>query len=192
MKITFGAALTAALMVLSLGGCMTGAADKEIQFGPDSKTAIVVFGWEGLDRWRGLTVAMQFKGVDANGAQDGRQFFVSNGNGWEEMQRVEYYVVEVAAGAYVAHSTHTHLGYGQNIALFCDGTVRFEAPAGKAVFIGNFVAPRGPGAVTLALPQFAQGAAKLAEYSNVKQSLELAQMRMTPYPGTCKRGSIFD
>ncbi|MDX2236576.1 MAG: hypothetical protein NW203_03340 [Hyphomonadaceae bacterium] len=162
--------------------CATGAASTDLQFSPDSDKAIVVLGLEGLDAWRGMSVYVYFRGVDAAGAFDDRSFSVSNGNGWRPMGPQEYFVVDAEPGAYVVSTASTYIGMSQTITTFCLGTVRFEAPAGQAVYIGNFLAPRGGSTVVPSPPDFGAAAAKLREYANVQQSLTQAQTQDVPYP----------
>jgi len=100
--------IAACAALVFLGGCATGAADKDLPFGPDSKKALVVLGLENLEQWRGMSVGVIFKGLDANGKLDRRDFYVSNGNGWVAMQPVEYLIVEVDAGTYIADATTAH------------------------------------------------------------------------------------
>lgn len=176
--------VVAGVALLALGGCATGAADKDLQFAPDSKKALVVMGLENLEDWRGMSVGVIFRGMDANGKIDRRDFFVSNGNGWLKMQPTEYLVVEVDAGTYFADGTSTHNGFQQTMIRYCKGTMRFDAPAGKAIYIGNFVAPplnSGLGVKPVA-PHLDAATAKMAEYPGIKQSLTAVEPTPAPYP----------
>jgi hypothetical protein len=179
----------AIFLIAMLCGCATGAADKGMMFDSNSSKAVVVLGWTGLDGWRGRSVGISFRGVDTANHLDKRTFFVSNGNGWEAMKPIEYFVLEVDPGAYVANSTVSSNGVQQLFASFCLGTVRFEASAGKAVYIGNFEAPEGLGAVTASPPDFEAAKVKLSEYPGVKEALAESLMRKSPYPDSeCRRG----
>lgn len=176
-------------LVVVLSGCATGAADRAMVFDATSSKAVVVLGWNGLDGWRGRSVGISFRGVDPDNRLDKRAFFVSNGNGWEAMKPIEYFVLEVDPGTYIANSTVSSNGMQQMFAAFCLGTVRFEAPAGKAVYIGNFEAPEGIGAVRTSPPDYEAAKIKLREYSGVKEALTEALMRKSPYPNSeCRRG----
>lgn len=177
------------ILITALSGCATGAADKGITFGSTSSKAIVVMGWRGLDGWRGQSVGISFRGVDLSNHLDKRSFFASNGNGWEAMNPIEYLVLEVEPGTYIANSTVSGNGMRQLFVSFCQGTVRFEAQAGKIVYIGNFEAPRGLGAVTAAAPDIEAAKAKLKEYPGVKGDLVESLMKKSPYPDSeCRRG----
>jgi len=176
--------IAACAALVFLGGCATGAADKDLSFGPDSKKALVVLGLENLEQWRGMSVGVIFKGLDANRKLDRRDFYVSNGNGWLAMQPVEYLVVEVDAGTYVADATMTHNGVQQTMIRYCKGTLTFDAPAGKAVYIGNFAAPplnSGIGVRPVA-PHLEAAVAKMAEFPNIKQGLTQGQVTPVSYP----------
>ncbi|MES2256006.1 MAG: hypothetical protein V4559_13315 [Pseudomonadota bacterium] len=193
MQANSGAVFKAIVMsvsLLAMAACSTGAADKDLAFDPTSNKAIVVFGWEGLDGWRGATVGMSFRGVDSAGALDKRNFYVSNGNGWEAMKSAEYYVVQVEPGSYVASSTVTSLGRGNNVTVFCLGTVGFDAPAGQVVYIGNFAAPKGIGAIKVAPPNMGAATEKLATYPKINQRLIPSPIRKADYPSPeCKKDS---
>jgi len=172
-----------------LCGCATGAADKDMVFDSKSSKAVVVLGWVGLDGWRGRSVGISFRGVAPDNRLDKRSFFVSNGNGWEAMKPIEYFVLEVDPGTYIANSTVSSNGMQQMFAAFCLGTVRFEATAGKALYIGNFEAPQGIGAVTASPPDFEAAKVKLNAYLGVKEALTESLMRKSPYPDSeCRRG----
>lgn len=171
------------ISLLLAGGCSTGTADKEIQFHSGSSKALVVLGLEGLNAWRNHAVRVNFRGLSVNGKLDKRGFSFSNGNGWRVMQPIEYLVAVVDAGTYVASATVTDIGVQTRYAVYCRGTVRFDAPAGKAVYIGNFTAPAlGAYNIGYAAPRFEMAAAKLAEFPNVTQGLVEARPVPILYP----------
>ena len=175
-----GAVLAAAALALS--GCATGAASTDLQFTPDSERAIVVIGVEGFDQWRGMSALLHYRGVDASGNFERRNFSVSNGNGWMPMESTEYFVVEVDPGTYVASGMMTHTGYSQINTTFCLGTISFVAPAGQAVYVGNLQVPRMGASILPRPPNMEAAAAKLSEYPGVQQSLTPAVMQDVPYP----------
>jgi hypothetical protein len=171
-----------AVVAAMLVGCATGTAPAGLQFTPQSERAIVVIGVEGLDQWRLMSARLSYRGVDASGNFDKREFSISNGNGWRAMQPTEYFVVEVEPGAYVATGVATHTGNANTYATFCLGTVRFDAPAGQAVYVGNVYLPPGGFTLRPRPPRVAEAAAKLAEFPGVQQTLSEVEMREAAYP----------
>ncbi len=172
-----------AATALPLMGCATGAVDKDFAFDAASNKAVVVFGWEGLDHWRNRSIYLYFNGVDAGGMLDKRRFSASNGNGWNKMESTEYFVMEVDPGAYVVN--HTSLGLGMRTVDvdYCKGTIEFEAKAGQAVYIGNFVAPiLSTEGVHMGMPRLDAAKAQMAGFPNVRGTLTEEKPRNVPFP----------
>jgi hypothetical protein len=182
-----GSTLRAAFasVLVMLAACATGAAPTDIEFAPGSHRALVVIGVEGFDRWQGVSATLHFRGVDAAGAPDGRGFTVSNGNGWREMHPAEYFVVDVEPGRYVATNLMTVVHPTTTLVTFCPGTVRFDVPAGQAVYVGNLYVPRSGPTVEQRPSHFEAAAAKLAEYPGVSQRLTAGTMEGALSPARC-------
>jgi hypothetical protein len=176
-----GALLAPLLALAALVGCATGEASKDIVFGADSKKAIIVLGWEGLDQYGGTSLRMQFRGTSMLGPFDDRYFSLANGKGLVERQPTEYFVAEVDPGYYVVDSVDVRWSQ-EVIVRMCKGTIKFYLAPGKVTYIGNFASTYGGAAVTSAKPHPQAAAAKLAEFPRITQPMTMATVSNVPYP----------
>ncbi|TWB18901.1 hypothetical protein [Nitrospirillum bahiense] len=182
MPLKIGKPLLAALIATgTLLGCATGEASKDIVFSADSKKAIVVLGWEGLDQYGGTSLRLQFRGTSMLGPFDDRYFSLANGKGLIERQPTEYFVAEVDPGYYVVDSVDVRWSQ-EVIVRMCKGTIKFFLAPGKVTYIGNFASTFGGAAVKSAKPQPQAAAAKLAEFPHITQPMTVATVSNVPYP----------
>lgn len=183
------AAITLSAAVLS--GCATGAVDRNFQFSASSPKGLAVFAWDGLDAWWGKSVFLYLRGVGPDGLPDKRFQSVSNGNGWKELQKREWYVVEMEPGTYFADFLTVGGGYNTFQHLFCLGTITFQVDAGRAKYFGNIAIAEDRGRISAVQPDFDGAQQALAQYPNVHEKLVEDRFRAAPHPPSraCKTGS---